>query len=315
MTAATTPEGRERWLRYRVGIFVIVSVLAFVAVIYVLGARARLFEARYTIHADFTEVGGLREGATVRLAGVQIGRVTDVHLPPEPGGKVRVDLTIGRQFAERIRRDSVARIETQGLLGDRIVEITVGTASAPPVAPGEVISARDPTDIARMLGEGAETMKSVAALADSLRATTEAINQSKVIQEAAAAMGSARATADRAGRILDRVESGPGLAHALLYDEPRALRRVNELIDRVDAVIARVERGEGAAGVLVSPESGAAARRLVAAVDRLAQIMERPEDQPGLLPGLLFDPQYRSVLDDASAVARNLRAVSDRVAA
>ena len=314
MTAAATPEGRERWLRVRVGVFVIVALLGFVAVIYVLGARARLFEARFTIHADFTEVGGLREGATVRLAGVQIGRVTDVHLAPEPGGKVRVDLTIARQFAERIRRDSVARIETQGLLGDRIVEITVGTASAPPVTAGEVIPARDPTDIARMLGEGAETMKSVAALADSLRITTEAINQSKVIPEVAAAVGSARATADRAGRILDRVESGPGLAHALLYDEPRALRRVTELIDRVDAVIARVERGEGAAGVLVSQESGAAARRLVAAVDRLSQIMERPEDQPGLLPALLFDPQYRSVLDDASAVARNLRAVSDRVA-
>src|SRR4030095_14028491 len=110
-------------LKLRVGIFVLLALLTFLGVIYVLGARARLFEARYTIHADFTEVGGLREGATVRLAGVQIGRVTGVHLPPEPGGKVRVDLTIGRQFADRIRTDSVARIETQGLLGDRIVEI------------------------------------------------------------------------------------------------------------------------------------------------------------------------------------------------
>ena len=309
-----TQEERERWLRLRVGIFVMVSLVGFVAVIYVLGARARLFEARYTIHADFTEVGGLREGATVRLAGVQIGRVTDVHLPPEPGGRVRVDLTIGRQFADRIRKDSVARIETQGLLGDRIVEITVGTAGAPAVAAGEVIPSRDPTDIARMLGEGAETMKSVAALAESVRTTTEAVNQSRIIPETAAAVSSARTMADRAGRVLDRVESGPGLAHALLYEEPNALKRVNDLIGRVDTVMARIERGEGAAGVLTGPESGAAARRLVAAVDRLAQIMERPEDQPGLLPGLMFDPRYRSVLDDASAVARNLREVSDRVA-
>ena len=313
VTSPVNQEGRERWLRFRVGVFVVLSLLAFIAVIYVLGARARLFEARYTIHADFTEVGGLREGATVRLAGVQIGRVTDVHLPPEPGGKVRVDLTIGRQFADRIRTDSVARIETQGLLGDRIVEITVGTAGAPVVKPGEVLAARDPTDISRMVGEGAQTMKSVAALAETLRTTAEAVNQSKVIQESAAAVGSARAMADRAGRILDRVETGPGLAHALLYEEPVALRRVNELIARVDAVIARVERGEGAVGVLTSAESGAAAQRLVAAADRFAQILERPEDQPGLLPGLLFDPQYRSVLDDASAVARNLREVSDRV--
>src|SRR5262245_44932965 len=199
-------EARERRLRLRVGLFVMAALVAFVAVIYVLGARARLFEARYTIHADFTEVGGLREGATVRLAGVQIGRVSDVHLPPHPGGKVRVDLTIGRQFSDRIRKDSVARIETQGLLGDRIIEISVGSAGAPPVAPGEVLAFGDPTDIARVVGEGAQTMKSVTALAESLRTTADAINQSRMIQEAASAAGAARTATDRVGRILDRVE-------------------------------------------------------------------------------------------------------------
>jgi phospholipid/cholesterol/gamma-HCH transport system substrate-binding protein len=314
MNQPMNQEGRERWLRFRVGVFVVIALVAFVAVIYVLGARARLFEARYTIHADFTEVGGLREGATVRLAGVQIGRVTDVHLPPQPGGKVRVDLTIGRQFADRIRQDSVARIETQGLLGDRIVEITVGTPEAPVLKLGEVLASRDPTDLTRIASEGAQTMKSVGALAESLRTTAESVNQSKMIQEATAAAGAARAVTDRVGRILDRVETGPGLAHTLLYDEPIALRQVNELIARVDTVIAKVERGEGAVGVLTSEQSGAAARRLVAAGERLSQIMERPEEQPGVLSGLLFDPQYRSVLDDAKVTARNLREVSDRVA-
>src|SRR5437879_7526424 len=111
--------------------------------IYALGARARLFEPRFTVHAEFTEVGGLVEGATVRLAGVQIGRVSAVTLPSQPGGKVRVDLTIAKQFGDRIRKDSVARIETQGLLGDRIVEITVGDTQAPPLAPGEVLLSRD----------------------------------------------------------------------------------------------------------------------------------------------------------------------------
>jgi phospholipid/cholesterol/gamma-HCH transport system substrate-binding protein len=135
-----------------------------------------------------------------------------------------------------------------------------------------------------------------------------------MIQEATAAAGAARAVTDRVGRILDRVETGPGLAHTFLYEEPIALRQVNELIARVDTVIAKVERGEGAVGVLTSEQSGAAARRLVAAVERLTQIMERPEEQPGVLPGLLFDPQYRSVLDDAKVTARNLREVSDRVA-
>src|SRR5438445_10551582 len=148
-------EGSERGRKLRVGVFVLVGLAAFLGMVYALGARARLFEARYTIHADFTEVGGLVEGATVRLAGVQIGRVSAVNLPPHPGGKVRVDLTIARRFSDRIRKNSVARIETQRLLGERIVEITAGDASAPAVAPGEVLASRDPADFGRVSGAGA----------------------------------------------------------------------------------------------------------------------------------------------------------------
>jgi phospholipid/cholesterol/gamma-HCH transport system substrate-binding protein len=227
-------EKRETAVKFRVGIFVLVALATFLGLVYALGARARLFEARYTIHADFTEVGGLVEGATVRLAGVQIGRVAAVTLPPQPGGKVRVDLTIARRFSDRIRKNSVARIETQGLLGDRIVEITVGDPSAPALAPGEVLASRDPADFGRVIAAGAET--------------------------------------------------------------------------------ARVEKGQGAAGVLISPEGTASAKRFVAAMDRISAMVEQPEREPGLLPGLLFDPKYKAVLDDLRAVAHNLRLVSDRVA-
>src|SRR5262249_6073763 len=160
--------------------------------IYALGARARLFEARYTIHADFAEVGGLAEGATVRLAGVQIGRVSGVQLPAQPGGKVRVDLNISRQFGDRIRKNSVARIDTQGLLGDKIVEITVGTADAPVVAPGEVIAARDPVDIGQVLTQGTETVKNVAALTENLGKLAQSFNESKIVEDISASTGSAR---------------------------------------------------------------------------------------------------------------------------
>jgi phospholipid/cholesterol/gamma-HCH transport system substrate-binding protein len=341
---------RERGLKLRVGVFVLVALVAFLGMIYLLGARARLFEARYTIYADFTEVGGLNPGATVRLAGVQIGRVSEVRLPGAPGGKVRVAMTIGKQFSDRIRKNSVARVETQGLHGDRIVEISVGTAEAPPARPGETIASRDPTDIASVLEEGAQTMKNVAALAESLRQTADALNRSRLVEEAAAtATGARRLTdqisrevavlaaaarrltdqigrevsatttatrevAERVSRIADRVEKGPGLAHALLYDEPAALRRLNELLAKTEALVARVERGEGAIGVLTSEQSTAAARRLVAAMDRLGRMADRPPGEEGLVPALLFDPKYKPLLDDLQAVARNLRDVSERVA-
>jgi phospholipid/cholesterol/gamma-HCH transport system substrate-binding protein len=300
-------ERREIALKFRVGVFVLVALAVFLGLVYALGARARLFEARYTIHADFTEVGGLVEGATVRLAGVQIGRVTGVHLPGEPGGKVRVDLTIARRYSDRIRKNSIARIETQGLLGDKIVEITVGNATAPPVAPGEVLAARDPADFGRVIAAGAETAKDVGSLAAALRETAEKVNQSKLIEDAAT-------TVNKLGRVVDQVEHGRGWAHALVYEEPLALRRLNELIATTQTLVERVEKGQGAAGVLVSPESTASAKRFVAAMDRISGMVEQPEREQGLLPGLLFDPKYRPILEDLRTVAHNLREVSDRVA-
>jgi phospholipid/cholesterol/gamma-HCH transport system substrate-binding protein len=298
---------REILVKFRVGIFVLVALATFLGLVYALGARARLFEARYTIHAEFTEVGGLVVGATVRLAGVQIGRVSAVTLPPQPGGKVRVDLNIARRFSDRIRKNSVARIETQGLLGDRIIEITVGDASAPPVAPGEVLASRDPADFGRVIAAGAETARNVGALADALRETADQINKSKMIEDAAK-------TVNKLGRVVDQVEHGRGWAHALLYEEPVALRRVNQLIATAQTVIERVEKGQGAAGVLSSPEGTASAKRFVAAMDRISAMVEQPEREPGLVPGLLFDPKYRVVLDDLRAVTHNLRVISDRVA-
>ena len=309
-----TQEQRERATKLRVGIFVLVTLGIFLGVIYMLGARARLFESRYTIHAEFSDVGGLQEAATVRLAGVQIGRVSAVALPEQPGGKVRVSLKVASQFADRIRKDSKAKIVTQGLLGDRIVEITVGTAQVAAVQPGDVLPSEDPVDISHVLGQGAGTVRSVAALAESLRETAESFQKSRVMDELALTVQTARKVTDQVGRIADRAEKGPGLAHTLIYEEPVALRRVNDLIASTQAILARVEKGEGAVGVLTSQESTRAAKRLVAAMERFAALADRPAGDDGLLTALLFDPKYKSVLDDLQRVAHNFRDVSDRLA-
>jgi phospholipid/cholesterol/gamma-HCH transport system substrate-binding protein len=304
---------RERFLKFRVGIFVLIAVFAFLGTIYALGARARLFEVRYTIYADFTQVAGLAEGATVRLAGVQIGRVTGVSLPSQPGGKVRVAMSVAKQYATRIRTTSVARIATQGLLGDKIVEISVGTVDAPPLQAGEALAARDPFEIGDAITEGAETIKGITALAEALRKAAESLNQSGLIADASATVKTAQGLTERFSRIADQVERGRGWAHALLYEEPVALRKLNDVIASTQTLLDRVERGEGAAGVLTSSQSTEAARRLVALMDRIGRLGERAPGDGGLLAALLFDPTYQTILDDVRGAAHNLRVVSERV--
>ena len=300
-------EQRELAVKFRVGLFVLVALAAFLGMVYALGARARLFEARYTIHADFTEVAGLTEGATVRLAGVQIGRVGGVHLPGQPGGKVRVDLNIARRYADRIRKDSIARIETQGLLGDKVVEVTVGTTATPPLQPGEVLAARDPSDFARVLTQGADMTRDAAALVAALRKTVEDVNRAKLVAEVST-------TVNKISRVVDQVEHGRGWAHALLFEEPVALKRLNEAVTTTQKLVDRVAEGQGAAGVLLSPEGTAAAKRFAAAMDRVGRLIDRPGAEEGMLPALLFDPKYTETLENLRTVTRNLRDVSYRVA-
>jgi len=285
------PDRAQLSLQVRIGAFILSGLLVFFAIIYLLGAQARYFERKYDLVAEFTEVGGLIDGATVRLAGVQIGRVTAVVLPEQPGGKVRVTLTIARRYAERIRRDSEAHIATQGLLGDKIVEISLGSTAAPALQPGETVASREPFEMQQMFKAGVETMQTVKELAASLKGT-----------------------AARVDRIAKEVETVKGLVHALVYDEPESLNRLNAILARTQQILARAEQSDSAVGVLLSPESGKSARALLAAMDALGRGAEKADGRDTLLTALLYDPQYKGLVDDLQSIAHNFRDVSERVA-
>jgi phospholipid/cholesterol/gamma-HCH transport system substrate-binding protein len=266
----------------------------------------------------------------VRLAGVQFGRVVSVTLPPAPGGRGRVTVSIARRFSDRIRRDSEARIVTQGLLGDKLMEISIGTAAAPALEPGGQLATQEPFEMNRVFAEGADTLASINRLARALGSTVERIDQGGAIDNinrATAALGGLADQLGRTGalddlgaavksarRITEQVEKGGGWLHALLYEEPEALRRLNAILVSTQALIARADSGQSAVSVLLSPDSGRAARSLLAAMDTLGRGATRPGAGEGLLPMLLFDPDYRTVAQDLQVVARNFREVSEKIA-
>jgi len=168
-------DDRSLGLQLRIGGFILAGLGVFLAIIYLLGAQARYFERKYDLIAEFDQVSGLIEGATVRLAGVQIGRVTDVTLPPQPGGKVKVTLTIAKRVADRIRRNSKAQIVTQGLLGDKLVEISIGSADSPPLQPGDHMATVEPFETSQVIAEAGEAVTSVKRLANRLNGAAERI--------------------------------------------------------------------------------------------------------------------------------------------
>ncbi|MFQ5520858.1 MAG: MlaD family protein, partial [Candidatus Methylomirabilia bacterium] len=251
-------------------------------------------------------VGGLLPNSVVRLAGVQIGRVTDVRLSERPGGKVRVTLKLGRRFADQIREDSVASIETQGLLGDKVVEISLGSPGASALKPGETIATREPVEYTQIAGQGAEILENVAALSADLRGVVETLNVKDALKDLSATLKSAR-------RITEQVEKGSGWLHALLYEEPKALRRLNALLASTQQLLGEGQPRESAVSVLLSEESGRAARQFLQAMESLGRVGEKMDDGDSLLGALLFEPRYKSVVEDLQVVAQNFRDVSEKL--
>ena len=326
-------DGRHYALQLRIGAFVVISLVVFLGIIYLLGAQARYFERKYDLVAEFTEVGGLIEGATVRLAGVQIGRVTNVALAPQAGGKVRVTLTIARRFSDRIRQNSEARIVTQGLLGDKLVEITMGMPDSRPLAPGSTLQTREPFEVGRMFAEGTDALSAINRLVLSLQASLDRLSTAGTLEDLGAAVKSTRRVTERldglgrdgafgdvaaaarsARRITEQVEKGGGWLHTLVYEEPEALRRLNTLLGGAQEVLARTRTGDSAVGALLSPESGRSVRALLAAMDAFGRGATLAGGGQGLLSTLLFDPQYKPIVEDLQMVARNFRELSERLA-
>jgi phospholipid/cholesterol/gamma-HCH transport system substrate-binding protein len=225
-------------LQLRVGAFVLAGLLVFAGLVYMLGRTAGLFERQYRLVASFGQIGGLIQGATVRLAGVPVGRVGGIQLPEAGNAKVRVELLIARRVQDRIRADSLARIETLGLLGDKIS--TSARARAAILPDGAEVPAEEPFDTARLTQQGAELLQSLVALSTDLRATLARI--------AASPAGSDLAeTAHALRNLATEIERGQGVLHRLVYDPKlgaaladagETLRQVGETVRRIDGVLA-----------------------------------------------------------------------------
>src|SRR5713101_4183979 len=122
------------WTELRVGLFVLAGAILLVLVIfYVTGAGGGALGPKYRLHTYLNEVDGLTVGAPVRVDGVEVGNVEQIIIAPlRPGQQpaksrnIEVNMRIQKQFQEYIRSDSSAGLITEGLLGNRYVDIDRG---------------------------------------------------------------------------------------------------------------------------------------------------------------------------------------------
>src|SRR5579863_4405003 len=108
------------WAQLRVGLLVLVSLFVLGAGIFFISGQVGFFSRRYTIKTYFSSAGGVHEGAEVHLAGIAVGNVEKIQLSPfqDANRSVEIVMRVTKHYQDAIRADSVASIETAGLLGD-----------------------------------------------------------------------------------------------------------------------------------------------------------------------------------------------------
>jgi phospholipid/cholesterol/gamma-HCH transport system substrate-binding protein len=135
----------------RLGAFIVLALAVLAAGVFIIGSRSYLFSSTYRLKAQFDNVAGLANGADVQVGGVHSGTVHSINLPHKPGEKVTVIIDLDKSTHEIIKQDSVASIQTEGVLGNQFLAISFGSAGQDDVKDGDVIQSEPPLLMADML--------------------------------------------------------------------------------------------------------------------------------------------------------------------
>jgi phospholipid/cholesterol/gamma-HCH transport system substrate-binding protein len=180
---------------FRLGIFVAATLLVFGAGIFWIGNSRFLFRSTWRLNADFPNVAGLINGAEVRVAGIHQGTVRRIELPSSPTGKVHVEMDLDGAARKVVKKDSMASVNSEGLVGDRYVEISFGSDRAPAVENGGTIQAQPPLQIS-------DLMRKANGILDSTQGAMLAIDQ----------------TSKELSAISAKINRGQGTVGALIND-------------------------------------------------------------------------------------------------
>jgi phospholipid/cholesterol/gamma-HCH transport system substrate-binding protein len=258
------------------------------------------------------------------MGGVDIGSVSDVAYGENAkDSRIFVKMSVVESEARRIRADSSATIESKGLLGDKMIVISVGSSGKPALPPGSEIRSETGDDMAAMIGKLGEISGKVDRVVGNLERTTNALADTKFTEDLKSSVSSL-------SHILGSVQRGEGYAGKLLSD-PNEARRVSQTLSNlervtaqlerttasVNRVIARVESGPGLAHEVVYGEEGEkTVAQLGQAAEEVGLTLKGIREGEGLARGLLFGDgpsqqlsrDLAEVGDDMKAIVTDLRA-------
>lgn len=216
----------------KLGIFVTSGLVFLILMLYMIGRDQNLFSSNISIRARFASAGGLVVGNNVRYAGIQVGTVKKVKLIND--STIEVIMLINKKYQSNIHKNAVASITTEGLIGNRIVNITPGSAAAPEVEEGDLIWSRNAIDTNEMLETLSVSNQNVLEISEQLKTTVGRINNSAALWN------------------LLNDEGLPNDLKTSAQNIRTATQRANQFIGELQTILADVHQGKGTLGTLIT---------------------------------------------------------------
>lgn len=191
------------WTPVRLGAFIFGTLVILAIGVFLIGDKQFLFSSTYRVKSGFKNVVGLNGGAEVRVGGIHKGTVKQILLPTQADGGMTVVMDLERSTRKVLKKDSVASIQTEGLVGNKYVEISFGSENAASLENGDTIQSVPPLELADVVKKTNDVLEAAKGSLGELQSVGEKINRGqgtmgalvndkKIYQEMAAATAQAK---------------------------------------------------------------------------------------------------------------------------
>ena len=252
----------------RVGLLVLLAGALTLATILTISGDISFFKDTLTIRTKLPQVDGLRPGTEVRLAGVYIGQVSDVILLPiaqddkQKIQSVEIVMKInnvisGLPAKERIREDSVVKLGSIGLLGDKVIDISPGTKATKAIEQNALVKGDQEASLPQVVSSTSNILQDVDRLAKQLREIAENINQGKgnigLFVRDEKLYNNANSTILESQKLVERIRDGGGTVGKLLND-PSLYDQIQTTTKKAETLIADISAGKGTIGKIATDD-------------------------------------------------------------
>ena len=279
------------WSELKIGVLTIAAIaIAGIAVFMLTGSRGFAWQ-RYNLKAQFADVAGLSSGSPVRVAGVEVGTVTDVALV---GERVDVTLQVNRVYRDRITTDSTATLGSVSLLGESAVDITPSTKGTAIPEWGYVPQGRAKGQIADVADQAGRGIEELTGLIHDTRQGRGTVGKLMTDDRLYAEMHQFVATA---GELARSVREGRGTVGKLLND-PKTADELEASLKNIETMTQQINAGQGSLGKLLKDESFA--NSLNGATTNLQELTGRLNRGEGTAGKLVTDPTLFNRLNEVA---------------